>query len=236
MAKRQTNAYLSSWELAGGTVFFIIYFLVLPFATGPLFQLASVLLGIHISDGLQNTIYYYVIFALTVLVFHGLLARTTRNLMDHMGTFFKTLGAGLIALYGLNELVYRLTRALMDNQTNLNDVTIADQIDAAPRTTLLIVIFLAPFVEEVLFRGFVFGGLRNHSRFVAYLISCLLFALLHVWQYVWGNQDITYFFLMAQYLVPGIVLAWTYDHSGTLWTSVGLHMVANMMSVLSMRI
>ncbi len=64
---------------------------------------------------------------------------------------------GLVALYGLNELVYRLTRLVVSNQTNLNDTTISAQIDAAPRVTMLIVIFLAPFVEEVLFRGLVFG-------------------------------------------------------------------------------
>lgn len=58
-----------------------------------------------------------------------------------------------IALYGLNELVYRLTRLLVNNHTNLNDSTISAQIHDAPRVTLLIVIFLAPFVEEVLFRG-----------------------------------------------------------------------------------
>ncbi|MFR5405539.1 MAG: type II CAAX prenyl endopeptidase Rce1 family protein [Oscillibacter sp.] len=28
---------------------------------------------------------------------------------------------------------------------------------------------------------------------------------------------------MLQYLVPGLVLAWVYDRTGTLWTSIGLH-------------
>ncbi|KAF5055854.1 CPBP intramembrane metalloprotease [anaerobic digester metagenome] len=234
MAKRQSNAYLSSGELVGGTIFFVVYLLVLPFATEPLFRLISILLDVNIGKGLQNTIYYYVIFALTVIIFHGLLARTSRNLMDNLGTAAKTLGAGLIALYGLNELVYRLTHMLIGTQTNLNDMTINAQIDTAPRSTLVIVILLAPFVEEVLFRGLVFGGLRSHSRTVAYLVSCLLFAFLHVWQYAWGSHDVAYFWLMVQYLVPGMVLAWAYDHSGTLWTSVGLHTAANALSVLAL--
>jgi len=45
------------------------------------------------------------------------------------------------------------------------------------------------------------------------------------------NQDITYFVVMVQYLVPGFVLAWVYDHSGTLWTSIGLHAAANALAV-----
>lgn len=234
MAKQRTSAYLSSGELVGGTIFFVVYLLVLPFATDPLFRLISVLLDVNISSGLQNTIYYYVIFAVTVIIFHGLLARTSQSLADNLFSAAKTLGAGLVALYGLNELAYRLTHALMDNQTNLNDVSISAQIDAAPRTTLIIVLLLAPFVEEVLFRGLVFGGLRGRSRAVAYLVSCLLFAFLHVWQYAWGSHDIAYFWLMVQYLVPGVVLAWAYDHSGTLWTSIGLHAAANALSVLAL--
>jgi len=82
MAKQRTSAHLSSGELVGGTIFFVIYLLVLPFATGPLFRLISVLLDVNISSGLQNTIYYYVIFAVTVIIFHGLLARTSKNLAE----------------------------------------------------------------------------------------------------------------------------------------------------------
>lgn len=235
MARSKSTAYLSQPELVGGTIFFIIYLLVLPFATAPAFRLLSTLLGITISAGLQNTIYYYLVFAVTVILFHGLLGRTSRNLAENLGTAVKVLLAGLVALYGLNELVYRLTHALVGNQTNLNDVSISAQIDAAPRTTLLIVIFLAPFVEEVLFRGLVFGSLRGKSPVVAYLVSCLLFAFLHVWQFVLVNHDVTYFWLMVQYLVPGLVLAWAYDRSGTLWSAIGLHAVANALSVWAMR-
>ena len=147
---------------------------------------------------------------------------------------YKSLGLGLVGLYGLNELVYRLTNLVVTNHTNLNDTTISAQIHDAPHMTLLIVIVLAPFVEEVLFRGLVFGNLKGKSRGVAYLVSCALFALLHVWQFAVVERDVTYFLLMIQYLVPGVVLAWAYEHSGTLWTSIGVHAVANALSAWTM--
>ena len=206
---------------------------VLPFATAPLFRLAERLLDASISPSLQNAIYYYTLFAVTLIIFHSFLGRTTRNFADNLGNACKSILVGLIALYGLNELVYRLTRMLVNNHTNLNDTTISAQIHDAPRVTLLIVIFLAPFVEEVLFRGLVFGNLKSKSRTVAYVVSCLLFALLHVWQFAVVRQDITYFLLMVQYLVPGLVLAWAYDHTGTLWSSILLHAAANALHVLA---
>ena len=138
---------------------------------------------------------------------------------------------GLVALYGLNELVYRLTRLVVSNQTNRNDTTISAQIEDAPHMTLLIVIFLAPFVEEVLFRGLVFGCLKEKSRIFAYILSCALFAFLHVWTAAVSNWDLGYLILMLQYLVPGLVFAWAYEHSGTLWTSILLHMLVNALSL-----
>ena len=227
MPRKKSAAYMSAGEQIAGTVFFVVYLLVLPFATDPLFRLAGGLLGVDIGPGLQNVIYYYVLFAVTVIVFHGFLARTSRNFADNLGRACKFVAIGLVALYGLNELAYRLTYLVAGNRTNLNNTTISAQIDDAPHMTLLIVIVLAPCVEEVLFRGLVFGNLRRKSAAVAYLTSCLLFALLHVWQFAVVNQDITYFLLMLQYLVPGVVLAWVFDRTGTLWTSIGLHMAAN---------
>ena len=227
MAKRKASPYMTASETVAGTVFFAIYLVVLPFATEPLFRLMERLLDSDISRPLQNCIYYYVLFATTLLIFHDYIGRTTRRFADNLGPACRAIVVGLIALYGLNELVFRLTRLVVGNQTNLNDVAISAQINDAPHVTLLITIFLAPFVEEVLFRGLVFGNLRGKSRPIAYLVSCLLFALLHVWQFAVVQQDVTYFLLMVQYLVPGLVLAWAYDHSGSLWTAIGLHTAAN---------
>ena len=230
MPRRKSAAYMSAGEQIAGTVLFVIYLLVLPFATTPLFDLAERLLGTAISPGLRNALYYYILFAVTLIIFHGFLGRTSRNFADNLGGACRFMAIGLVALYGLNELVYRLTRLVVSNQTNLNDTTISAQIEDAPHMTLLIVIFLAPFVEEVLFRGLVFGNLRRKSPWLGYAVSCALFALLHVWQFAVVNRDITYFLLMLQYLVPGLVLAWVYDRTGTLWTSIGLHAAANALS------
>lgn len=234
MAKRKSAAYMTAGEQIAGVIFFVIYLLVLPLVTGQLFRLAGDLLGVTIRLALQNLIYYYILFAVTILIFHGFLARTSRHLVENFGGFAKYIGAGLVALYGLNELVFRLTNLLLNNRTNLNNTTISAQISDAPRTTMLIVILLAPFVEEVLFRGLVFGNLKSKSRILAYAVSCALFALMHVWQFAVVQRDVTYFLLMVQYLVPGLVLAWVYDRTGTLWTSIGLHAAANALAVWTM--
>ena len=234
MAKKKSAPYMTSGEKIAGTILFAVYLVVLPFVTDPLFRLIGKLLDTTVSATVQSIIYYYVLFAVTLIVFHKFIGRTSRNFADNLGVACRNMLLGLIALYGLNELVYRLSAVVISNRTNLNDTTISAQIQDAPRVTLLIIIFLAPFIEEVLFRGLVFGNLKSKSRVVAYLVSCLLFALMHVWQFAVVQQDMTYFLLMVQYLVPGAVLAWAYESSGTLWASVGLHAAANALSAWTM--
>lgn len=234
MAKKKAASYMTSGEKIAGTVLLAVYLIVLPFAADPLFRLMGRLLDVSISATVQNMIHYYVLFAVTLIIFHKFIGRTSRNFADNLGVACRSMLVGLIALYGLNELVYRLTHLVIGNRTNLNDTTISAQIQDAPRVTLLIIVFLAPFIEEVLFRGLVFGNLKSKSRVVAYLVSCLLFALIHVWQFAVVQQDLTYFLLMVQYLVPGAVLAWAYESSGTLWASIGLHAAANALSAWAM--
>ena len=176
---------------------------------------------------------YYILFALTVIIFWNYLGRTTGYFLSSPWRTLGTAAVGLVAFYGLNELCYRAIDLVLEGQQNLNDVAISAQIDDAPRSTFLIVVFLAPFVEEVLFRGYVFGNIRQHSRVAAYVVSCLLFAFLHVWQFAVVNHSLSYFLLMLQYLAPGLVLAWTYDRSGTLWGSVILHAAVNALAVWS---
>ena len=233
MAKKKHSGGLTKLERVGGTVFFVFYLLLLPLAAGPARKLAAELLGRPVSEELYGAVYYYALFAVTAILFHRLLGRTTRRFLDDPALAFKTAGVGVVAHYGLCELASRLGRVFADRAGNLNDAAVSARTGSAPHMTLLIVLFLAPFVEETLFRGLVFGGLKERSRWLAYGASCALFALLHVWQFAVAGRGAVYFLLMAQYLIPGLVLAWAYDHSGTLWASIGLHAAVNALSVLA---
>lgn len=231
MAKKKTGAGMDRTERVAGTIFFVVYLLVLPTLAAKIFDLFEVLLDTSISAALRNLLYYYVLFAFIVLLFHGFLSRTSSRFLDSLSHAMKSLLLSLLVFYGANELAYRVFHVLFDSRTNLNDMAIAAQITSAPRMTVLIVVLLAPFVEEVLFRGLVFGCLREHSRVLAYIVSCALFALAHVWSAAMSSWDIGYLILMLQYLIPAAVFAYSYEQSGTLWTSILLHALVNALSL-----
>lgn len=231
MAKKTASPWLTDFERIAGGVFFLLYLIVFPLLMGWIFRGVEFLLGISLSQSEENALYYYVAFVLTILIFYNFIGKTTHRFFSGLGHTLAAAGVGIVAFYGLNELLYRLTSVALGNQLNLNDITISAQIHDAPRPTLLIVIFIAPFVEEVLFRGYVFGMLRGHSKILAWGVSCVLFAFLHVWQLAAGSWSLWTVVLLVQYLVPGLVLAWTYDRCGSLWGPILLHMAVNALSV-----
>lgn len=235
MAKKNAkHTYMTQAEVVGGLIFFAVYLLVMPLLLQRIYTLIGVLLDVHVSSSLANAVYYYILFAVTLLLFHRYLGETTSRFFTGLNRCLATAGMALVLFYGANELFYRLCGRLGLSLTNLNDVTIAAQIEDAPRTTALIILFLAPFVEEVLFRGLIFGCLAEKSAPAAYAVSALLFAFAHVWQFLLSGFGLGYLVVMLQYLVPGLVFAWAYGRSGSVWTSVLVHAAVNALAFWSL--
>ena len=231
MAKRRPLTGMTQSERLLGGVLLLLYLVVLPLTADRAFGLVEQLMGWELGEDVRNAAYYYVIFALTVLVFGSFLARATRDFLSPIWSVLGSACLGLVAFFGLGELSARVLGLVLTEQANLNDAAISAKVGAAPYSTAVIVVLLAPFVEETLFRGYLFGNIREFSRPAAYAVSSLLFALLHVWQFAAVNHSWTYLLQMLQYLVPGLVMAWTYERSGTLWGSVLFHAAVNGLAV-----
>lgn len=232
MAKRNAGAVgLTDRERWLGGLLLVCYLAVFPLLSGRVFDLAELLLGVSIGSGARDAVYFCVLFVLTLAVFRSFWVKNTKALFADFGRALTSLGLGLVAFYGLNTLSTVLLRLLPLRMDNLNDAAVSAQLGASPGSTALIVVLLAPVVEETLFRGYIFALLREHSRAAAYAASCLLWALAHVWQYTAGNWS--YLWMLAPYILPGLVMAWTRERAGSLWGSVLLHGAVNALTVWS---
>lgn len=84
---------------------------------------------------------------------------------------------------------------------------------------IMVVVVMAPVTEELVFRGFVYGGLRKVLGFFpAALLTSVIFAAVHL-QFNWVQ-----FF---QILLLGLILAWLYEHKGNLVAPMVAHAVYN---------
>ena len=85
---------------------------------------------------------------------------------------------------------------------------------------------VAPVVEEIFFRGFLFGLLRRrHPLWLAYIVSAVLFTVLH--------NDPSHMNLaqMAGLSIGicmlAVMLAWVYQRTGSLYPGILAHAVNN---------
>ncbi|MDP3014049.1 MAG: type II CAAX endopeptidase family protein [Candidatus Subteraquimicrobiales bacterium] len=87
---------------------------------------------------------------------------------------------------------------------------------------VLVVVIIAPVVEELFFRGFMYQAIKKQmGTSKAILFSSAIFALFH--PQAW---------LLIPMMIMGIILAWLYEKFGSLGPPIILHALNNLVSVI----
>lgn len=88
----------------------------------------------------------------------------------------------------------------------------------------LSLVILPPLTEEIVARGFLFGGLRTKLPFlVSAIITSVLFAAAHLS----GAKDGLLWVAAVDTFILSLVLCYLREKSGSLWPSIGLHALKN---------
>jgi membrane protease YdiL (CAAX protease family) len=130
-------------------------------------------------------------------------------------------GVGLLVWLGGFPLLVLLTAGWAGLLDSLGrpwvEQSILVDLRARPVPFLLGAVVLAPFCEEVVFRGVVYGALRRHlGKGLAIPLSAAFFAGVHF--YLHGALPL---------FVLGMLLAWTYERTGTLVAPIAFHAAFN---------
>jgi membrane protease YdiL (CAAX protease family) len=125
-------------------------------------------------------------------------------------------GCGLMIISLLFNATYSAFLAVFGLQAQVDLVPIFAEL-SSPWWLLLAGIVVAPIVEELFFRGFVYAGLaQRYSWRKAALISSALFALIHL-----QPLAIVPIFLL------GYLFAYLYERSKSIWPAVLMHVITN---------
>lgn len=106
-----------------------------------------------------------------------------------------------------------------------NDDQVTQQLGVEESTAALIaaaalVTVMAPIAEEIFFRGYFFGALRNwRGVWPAAVITGLVFGSIHA-----GSADVAYLLPLAFF---GFALCLVYERTGSLYPCIALHCVNN---------
>ena len=219
------TSYMTRGDYIKAFVWLPMHMVVLPL-------LAGVLMGMgYLSETMANFLVYVVGVAFMLLFMWKFLRREFDPFCDRPMFCISEVCGAYLGMLLLNMAVNSLLLMLMP-EDNPNNAAIMDMAGMEFGTVAAMAICLAPIVEEVIFRGAVFGLARKRNRALAYILSAVLFSLYHVWGY--AIEDPRYFLYILQYLPISLLLCRCYERTNSIWTSIFFHMMVNAMSMSAM--
>lgn len=239
---------LQRGERIAGLVYLPIHIFVLPLALGLLGALAQngvIFSGYmaRVSDVegtitlFTNAAYYALGFFFCLLFMLRFLRRSFDLLLDNvLRCIFSMIGA-YIVYYVLSLLLSFVLISILGEAAyqNPNDDTISSSLSSVGLGPMFgIAALVAPVVEEVLFRGVLFGSIYQKSRFWAYTVSILVFGIYHVWQYALLGLNWMLLVYIVQYIPTGFALARCYERTSSIWPPIFLHMINNAVALMAL--
>lgn len=193
---------------------------------------------------LQITLFFANFLIVLVLFRKFLIASAQTFSGKWVSALWKTGVALLVCKAGgiaLNHLLYTLyPQYFLPTETgpalmNINDMSIALMAQEQFIPMVIGTVLFVPVVEELLYRGAVFGSIYPKSPLLAGLVCILLFAALHTLPYL-SMPDKTYLvILFLQYVLPALCLCWLYTATDTIFAPILMHILFNALGVLAMR-
>ena len=130
------------------------------------------------------------------------------------------LAFGLLVVAGVFNAAYGLLLSLFNLQVQASLQELIDQLKS-PWWFVVGGAIIAPVVEEIFFRGFVYGGFRlRYGWLRAAVFSSLLFAIIH------GEPT-----AFLPIFLLGMLFAYLYERSGAIWPGMVLHLSNNALTL-----
>lgn len=228
MFRRTWKSQLSPAGKQRGSVLFLLYLLVFPRLNG---WIQSLFMRGSAGEELvaeANVIYYIFLFMLCLFAFWSFLKKDMEGLVDWLPENFygvvATLAGSLVPTLILRKLPFPVRDPI--------PLQYAQEYALAPGATLVLILVLIPLVEETMFRGFLYGQLREYSRPGAAVIVTVAYAIFQVWRYAWDLGDPRYLILTLLYLPMSAGLTLCYENGGSVWACAVMHSAFNGLTLL----
>lgn len=117
----------------------------------------------------------------------------------------------------------------LGSTSNPNNQAVIEFNAQNSRVTAAMAIYIAPILEELIFRAGIFGFLRRYSRIAAYTVTVIAFSCYHIWSF--AIADPSNWIYIIQYIPVTILLCRCYERTNSIWGPIFFHMLVNGMSI-----
>ena len=213
----------------------IVYLLASYFLLPQLLGMLNAQLPTKLNDAWINFLYFTINFLFVFWIFSGFFKRSLSYAGKNKGIFLLAILAGFAAYWLSNWGLSWLLSHLFPKYANLNDGTIT--VLASQNFIIMFIgtVIFVPIAEEALHRGLIFGCLYPKNHAVAYILSTIIFACVHIMGYVGLYETGDLVLAFVQYVPAGLILAWAYRYSGTIFAPIVIHAIVNTMGMLAQR-
>lgn len=222
---------LSGQETVGGMVYLAFQFLAL----NTLLTWSNGHLAQPLSEAELNFVYYMINFISALLIFHRYLENSLSYAFHHIIDWCQAVILGLAAYYACMYVVEWVMELLVPSFSNYNDEAIAAMSSGHYFLMFIGTVILVPPVEECFYRGLIFRNLYGRSHWAAYIVSIVLFAMIHILGYIGQYSPLEMLMAVLQYLPAGLCLAWAYTKAGTIFAPIVIHAAINFITIRSLR-
>jgi len=211
-------------------LYFLVYNFVIPLILG--------ILTYFIKDQAINNAIEIVYIVISMIVFIVLIFPLLKESYQPLKA--KPLKTLLVSVQTLPLLFFTsilfnyFAMFMSQSENSANQGALMDYLKLNPVSLLLQAIIFAPIVEELIFRGVIYRHFLNgKNKVLMLIISSLAFGSLHVISsLLLGNYgDLWY---LPTYMAMGLVIAYTYEKTQSIYACIFLHFLNNGISILLM--
>lgn len=182
---------------------------------------------------IKEKIIKYIIEGLIVLVLIFIFRKDLKRDFKYFKEYFREYSKVTYKYYFICLAVYWITFMAVRLYTGITTATNQAELNEAFAKNPLLVAFmaliLAPFMEELLFRGIIRKVFNNGYLFI--IISGLIFGILHVIDDFKSPKELLYILV---YSVLGFFMAGVYKKTNNIFTNMLFHFTQNALAVLAM--
>lgn len=228
---KKLSVNFTKTELILGWIYMVLQLLPLPL----LFTLCNMLLGSPMNMAELNFCFFCMNFLCVTIIFRKYLLGNLKTFFSRIWRSLSAAGIGFVGYWAASFAVSTIILLIYPDFSNVNDDTIGGMVQENFALMAIGTVVLVPITEELLFRGLIFRGIYNRSRFWAYAVSAIAFSLPHVLGYIGMYDPLLLLLCFIQYLPAGLCLGWAYARADSIFAPVLMHMIINLIGILAMR-
>lgn len=228
---KKLSVSMTRGEMLWGWIYMLLQLIALPSAL----ILINFTLGNPLSDAAANFVYFGTNFICVTVIFRKFILDSFGCALNNFVLCIRAVICGFVLYYVASYITYKALIFLKPNFFNVNDESIFQMTRNNYALMGIGTVLLVPPVEEILYRGLIFRGLHSRSRILAYAVSTLAFCAIHVFGYIGLYDWFTLLLCLLQYVPAGICLACAYEQADTIAAPILIHMIINLIGILSMR-